>query len=59
MRIERTFLRSKVAEGHVVQLNPGGHRARSGTMWSNGDAAVLDSFSGFWKLTPDGFEAFD
>jgi hypothetical protein len=53
------FLRSDVAEGHVVQLNPGGHRARSGTMWSSGDAAVLDSFSGFWKLTPDGFEALD
>lgn len=54
-----TFLRSDVAEGHVVQVNPGGHRARSGTLWSNGELAVLDSFSGFWKLTPGGFEALD
>lgn len=35
-------------------LNPGGHRARRGVLWIDGDRIVLDSFSGFWVHEGDG-----
>jgi hypothetical protein len=36
-------------------LNPGGHRARRGVLWHDGERIVLDSFSGFWELEDEGF----
>jgi len=50
------FLTQSELEGCVVALNPGGHRASSGILWSDGERVVLDSFSGFWKLGSAGFE---
>jgi len=50
------FLTQSELEGCVVALNPGGHRATSGILWSDGERVVLDSFSGFWKLGAAGFE---
>jgi len=50
------FLTQTELEGCVVALNPGGHRASSGILWSDGERVVLDSFSGFWKLGAAGFE---
>ena len=35
-------------DGRMLLLQPGGHRAVSGTLWGNGGTVVLDSFSGFW-----------
>jgi hypothetical protein len=49
------FLTHQEMEGCVAALNPGGHRAASGILWSDGDRVVLDSFSGFWTLGPEGF----
>jgi hypothetical protein len=53
------FLTHTEMEGCVAALNPGGHRASSGILWSDGDRVVLDSFSGFWKLESSGFEPLD
>ncbi len=50
------FIKQTDFEGCVVHLNPGNHRAYTGTLWNNGEQTVLDSFSGFWRLTDDGFE---
>jgi hypothetical protein len=50
------FLTQTELEGCVAALNPGGHRASSGILWSDGERVVLDSFSGFWKLGESGFE---
>lgn len=36
-------------EGAVVQLHPGGHRARSGVLWMADGRVILDSFSGLWS----------
>src|SRR5262245_39930347 len=41
------FLTQDGLTGCVTALNPGGHRASSGTLWSDGERIVLDSFSGF------------
>lgn len=38
----------------VYQLNPGFHRAVNGTLWRDGGALILDSFSGFWRMADDG-----
>lgn len=43
----------------VAQLNPGRHRAVNGMMWGDGEAVVLDSFSGFWRLVDGSFEAIE
>lgn len=37
--------------GRLVQIHPGAHRARGGTLWVNGAQLVLDSFSGLWSST--------
>jgi hypothetical protein len=50
----QTFLTQSELEGCVAALNPGGHRASSGILWSDGERVVLDTFSGFWKLGPGG-----
>ncbi|MHC5211353.1 MAG: hypothetical protein ACYTG2_11595 [Planctomycetota bacterium] len=50
------FLTCDALQGNVAALNPGGHRARSGILWSDGERVVLDSFSGFWQLDDKGFE---
>ena len=50
------FLTSDALQGNVAALNPGGHRACSGILWSDGERVVLDSFSGFWQVAGDGFE---
>ena len=49
------FLGRSDLAGCAVQLNPGSHRSEGGLLWRSGDEVVLDSFSGFWKLGPDGF----
>jgi len=53
------FLTCEEMQGNVAQLNPGAHRAESGIVWSDGEAVVLDSYSGFWKFGADGFEALE
>ncbi len=53
------FLTQEELAGCVTSLNPGGHRASSGILWSDGERIVLDSFSGFWKLGPGGFELLE
>jgi hypothetical protein len=53
------FLTHAEMEGCVAALNPGGHRAASGILWSDGERIVLDSFSGFWKLEGSGFEPLE
>ena len=50
------FLTCDEMAGNVASLNPGGHRARGGLLWSDGEGVVLDSFSGFWRLGREGFE---
>jgi hypothetical protein len=50
------FLTCDALQGNVAALNPGGHRACSGILWSDGERVVLDSFSGFWQLAGRGFE---
>ncbi len=51
------FLTHEEMAGCAAALNPGGHRARGGLLWSDGERVVLDSFSGFWRLGEAGFEA--
>jgi hypothetical protein len=53
------FLTCEEMQGNVAQLNPGAHRAASGIVWSDGERVVLDSFSGFWRVGADGFEALE
>jgi hypothetical protein len=53
------FLTHSEMEGCVAALNPGGHRAASGILWSDGERVVLDSFSGFWKLEGSGFQPLE
>jgi hypothetical protein len=53
------FLTSDAMAGNVAAFNPGGHRARSGLLWSDGERVVLDSYSGFWKVEGQRFEAID
>lgn len=53
------FLTQTAMEGCVAKLNPGGHRARGGTLWSDGERVVLDSFSGFWTLESGGFRPLE
>jgi len=53
------FLTHTEMEGCVAALNPGGHRAASGILWSDGERVVLDSFSGFWKLEGSGFQPLE
>ena len=36
-------------EGCVLQLQPGAHYARSGSIWSTHGRLILDSFSGLWS----------
>lgn len=48
------FLGSPAAQGCAGLLNPGAHRVRSGVLWADGPRVVLDCFSGFWALGPDG-----
>jgi hypothetical protein len=50
------FLTCDALQGNVAALNPGGHRARGGILWSDGERVVLDSFSGFWQVDGQGFE---
>jgi hypothetical protein len=50
----QAFLTQSELEGCVAALNPGGHRASSGILWSDGERVVLDTFSGFWKVAPGG-----
>jgi hypothetical protein len=53
------FLTGDAMQGNVAAFNPGGHRARSGLLWSDGERVVLDSFSGFWKVGGQQFEPID
>lgn len=43
------LLRDLAARGLVARLHPGDHRVRGGTLWLDGDDAVLYSFSGLWR----------
>lgn len=53
------FLTGDAMAGNVAAFNPGGHRASSGLLWSDGERVVLDSFSGFWKVEGCNFEPID
>jgi len=53
------FLTTDAMAGNVAFYNPGGHRAHSGLLWSDGERVVLDSFSGFWKVEGREFEPID
>ena len=53
------FLTGDAMQGNVAAFNPGGHRANSGLLWSDGERVVLDSFSGFWKIEGRQFEPID
>jgi len=46
----KKLLKAAERENLVVVLEPGGHRARSGVFWLNGEDVILDSFSGLWTL---------
>lgn len=50
------FLSQPSLVGSGALINPGAHRARRGVLWSDGERLILDSFSGFWELLPDGFQ---
>ena len=53
------FLTTDAMHGNVAAFNPGGHRAASGVLWSDGERVVLDAFSGFWKVDGREFEPLD
>ncbi|MGQ0552675.1 MAG: hypothetical protein ACT4PU_05600 [Planctomycetota bacterium] len=55
----QAFLTQEALQGCVAQLNPGGHRAASGALWSDGERVVLDSFSGFWQIAEGAFHPID
>ncbi|MFT7462902.1 MAG: hypothetical protein ACI9EF_001244 [Pseudohongiellaceae bacterium] len=51
------LLSSPTVGGCGGLLNPGAHRARRGVFWQDGERTILDSFSGFWLLSDQGFAA--
>lgn len=54
MRVENlTRFLSEAKGGSAALLNPGAHRVRSGVVWVDGQALILDSFSGFWRKDAD------
>jgi hypothetical protein len=53
------FLTTDEMQGNVATLNPGGHRARSALLWSDGERVVLDNYAGFWTLEGNRFERVD
>lgn len=49
----REFVRNASRENLVVVLEPGSHRAMTAFLWASDDDVILDSFSGFWKMSDD------
>jgi hypothetical protein len=48
------FIEEAERNGQRVVLQPEGHRARSGSLWTRGQDVILDSFSGFWSSADRG-----
>jgi hypothetical protein len=49
----KEFVRNASREDLVVVLEPGSHRAMTAFLWASDDDVILDSFSGFWKMSDE------